>query len=159
MPWRITRDEALDQIAAEAPGGCLICGILSGRAGRVWVLQEGEHTVSILSRYPRNWGQAMVLMRRHTTTFSDVTAAEWQEACEEARRIAARVESELVPLRCYISSLGTWREDLSMSSPHLHIHIDPVYDPEDRPRTVFTHQHGVMAGEESEWMALQAILK
>lgn len=159
MPWRITRDEALVRIAAEAPGGCLICGILSGRAGRVWVLREGTHTVSVLSRYPRSWGQSMVLLRRHTTTFSDVTPEEWQEASAEAHRIAARIESSLAPLRCYVSSLGTWREDLPMSSPHLHIHVDPVYDSGARPRTIFTHQHGVMAGEDAEWEALQARLR
>jgi diadenosine tetraphosphate (Ap4A) HIT family hydrolase len=159
VPRRISRETALARVAAERPEGCLICGILSGQAGRVWVLREGAHTVTVLSRYPRGWGQSMVLLRRHATTFSQVTPESWLEACDEARLIAARMEAVLTPLRCYISSLGTWREDLPMSSPHLHIHVDPIYNPEDRPRTVFTHRHGVLEADEAEWEALAARLR
>lgn len=159
MPQKISREEALTRIASErGDTGCLICAIRSGEAGPVWTIREGPHTHSVLSRYPRNWGQAMVLMKRHTTTYTEVTPGEWLEGCLEAQRIAARIEVTLKPLRCYISSLGTWRKDLPMSSPHLHIHIDPVYNAEDRPRTIFTHSLGVLEAEEAEWMTLRGLL-
>lgn len=124
----------------------------------MWTLHDGEHVQVVLSRYPRNWGQAIVLLRRHVTCFAELDPSEWAEATEAAHRTAVRMEEVLKPIRCFVSCLGTARTDLPMSSPHMHLHVDPVYDADDRPRTIFTMQFGVMAGEPDEWEALRASL-
>ncbi|MEL6344382.1 MAG: HIT family protein [Myxococcota bacterium] len=136
-----------------------MCAILAGDAGPLRVVEEGRAVRAVLSRYPRTWGQVLIILRRHVTTFNDVSAEEWGEACHLARELAQRIETRLSPLRCYVSCLGTHRTDVPMSSPHLHLHIDPIYDPEDRPRTILTHKHGVLEAHEEEWDSLKALLK
>ena len=136
-----------------------MCAILSGEAGPVWALHTTPQAAVVLSRYPRCWGQAMVLLRRHVTCYGEVHEAEWLEACALARRAAVQIEQHLSPVRCYISSLGAARTDLPMSAAHLHIHIDPVYSLDDRPRTILTLEHGVLAASPEEWAALQARLR
>ncbi len=159
MPKRIERDVAVTRAVAERPeGSCLVCAILAGEAGPTWVVHEGEHVRVVLSRYPRNWGQAMVLLRRHVTSFSALDPMEWAEATEAARRTAVQMEKVLDPVRCFVSCLGTAHSDLPMSSPHMHLHVDPVYDADQRPRTTFTLEFGVMEGEPHEWEELRAAL-
>ena len=159
MPRRIERDVAVARAVAERPeGSCLVCAILAGDAGPTWVLHEGEHVRVVLSRYPRNWGQAMILLRRHVTGFTDLEPREWAEASEAAYYVASRMELVLQPVRCFVSCLGTAHADLPMSSPHMHLHVDPVYDLDQRPRTTFTLEFGVVEGEPDEWEALRASL-
>lgn len=38
---------------------------------------------------------------------------------------------------------------------HLHLHVLPVHDPEDRPASVFSWQEGVYVAERREWEALR----
>jgi hypothetical protein len=38
---------------------------------------------------------------------------------------------------------------------HLHLHVIPVHDPEDRPASVFSWQEGVYVAERDEWIALR----
>jgi diadenosine tetraphosphate (Ap4A) HIT family hydrolase len=105
------------------------------------------------------WGHALVLSKQHVTSFSELSAAHWREMSEQARRAAFAVERALAPARCYVASLGTSEADVPITSPHLHLHVVPVYDPDDRPSRVLTWEHGVLEAELSEWHALAESLR
>ena len=158
MPRPITRADAIRRAAAERPPGCLICALRDGLAGPTYELHRSEHAIAVLSRYPRSWGQAMVLLCRHAVRFTDVSEPEWEDANRLALMTARRLEEVRSPLRCYVSSLGTHRTDLPMSSPHIHLHVDPIYDPSAKPSTVFTMQPGLLEADEAEWEELRASL-
>lgn len=145
--------------AERRPGTCLACAILSGGAGVVYPLHQGRHGVVILNRYPRAWGQVMVLLREHVTSFGQLDPEAWRELADLSRIAAVRVEQALDPLRVFVSSLGTHRDDLPMTTPHLHVHVDPIYDPEDRPRTVYTSTRGLLQADPGDWRALQERLR
>lgn len=59
------------------------------------------------------------------------------------------------PLRCYVTSTGSAAGELTQSSAHMHIHIIPVYDADDRPRDIFSWTAGVYVARSEEWRALQ----
>jgi diadenosine tetraphosphate (Ap4A) HIT family hydrolase len=142
-------------LAEREETGCLVCAILGGRAGPVHVLHEGSSTRTVLSRYPRHWGQTMVLVKPHITRFSELAHEQWIEATSAAYTAARRIEEALGPVRCFVSCLGTARTDLPMSCPHIHVHIDPIYDRNERPSEVFTLDQGVLEAEDHEWQALR----
>jgi diadenosine tetraphosphate (Ap4A) HIT family hydrolase len=159
MPRRISKEEAIARALAEREQeGCLVCALLAGRAGPMYLLHQGVHARALLSRYPRNWGQALILIETHTTRFSELDPEVWREANELAYAVARRLEQTLSPIRCFVTCLGTARTDLPMSSPHIHLHVDPVYDPDERPSTVLTLEHGALEAEPEEWEALRALL-
>lgn len=45
-----------------------------------------------------------------------------------------------------------------MSSPHLHLHVIPIYEPDDKPSRVLTWEHGVLVLSDAELAALAAEL-
>jgi diadenosine tetraphosphate (Ap4A) HIT family hydrolase len=156
MPVRIQRDVAVARVAAEREGEpCLICALRDGRAGAGPILRETRHTVTVLDRYPARWGHVLILLREHCESLADVGDDAWTEAGREALRAGRALEATLRPLRCYIGSFGTSRDIVAMSSPHLHLHVIPVYDAADRPSTVLTWREGVYAATEDEWSALR----
>jgi diadenosine tetraphosphate (Ap4A) HIT family hydrolase len=156
MPQLISRQQALDQINSVLEAGeCLVCKILSGNP--VCVLEKGRYTTIALSEYPRTWGQTMVLLNVHKTTVSEITKEEWDELTEKCREYAVKIEKELKPVRCYISSLGA-SENLPNTCPHIHFNLIPVYD-NSKPSEIFTWEKGVYAGSEEEWKELSNKLK
>lgn len=159
MPRRIARAEAVERALAERGGAaCLICALRDGVAGPRMVIAEGEHTLVLLSRYPLRWGHALVAIRRHVERFVDVGDAAWAEAGRAALRTARALERTLAPVRVYVASLGATAADLPMSSPHLHLHVVPLYDPGDRPSAVFTLSEGTYDGSDAEWAELRGRL-
>lgn len=138
---RLTRAEVIERIAAElGDAPCLICALLEARP---LVIAETPAALALLPRYGLAEGHAMVALRGHITRFSDLDEAPWLEACRLARATARAIEATLAPVRCYVASLGTPREGLPMTSPHLHLHVVPVTDPDARPSEVLTWEHGV----------------
>jgi diadenosine tetraphosphate (Ap4A) HIT family hydrolase len=161
VPELVSKSLAVARLERESPPGeCVICALRDGRAGHRYMLAETPHTTTLLSRYPRRWGHVIVLVNAHVTRFSEVADGAWREASEQALRAARAVERALAPARCYVASLGTVRDDLPMSSPHVHLHVVPTYDAADRPKTVFDSQPGFYSGEDAEWDELhRAVLE
>jgi diadenosine tetraphosphate (Ap4A) HIT family hydrolase len=151
----VPREIALAQIARERPPGtCLVCALRDGRAGKRHELALTRLTTTLLSRYPRRWGHVLVLVNAHATRFLDVADEAWSEASAQALKAARALERVLAPRRCYVASLGTTTEDAPMSSPHVHLHVLPIYDADDRPKRIFDGDAGVYAGDEEDWTAL-----
>jgi diadenosine tetraphosphate (Ap4A) HIT family hydrolase len=160
MPSVVPRDEAIARIYAERNPDvpCLVCTLRDGTAGPRYVLAESRHTLTVLTRYPRRWGHALVLLRDHVTSFSSVSRDAWADISHEAHRVARGIERALSPKRCYVASLGAVDDALPMTSSHLHVHVIPIYDASDRPGTVLRWDDGVLDAERDEWQKLQTRL-
>ena len=160
MPRTISRSEALELLGRQRRAdGCLLCALRDGELGSPLLIAESEHTVVLLPRYATRWGHLMVVLRRHVTTFAELSDEAWREATTLALAAARTIEATLSPLRCYVASLGAPRGDLPMTSPHLHLHVIPIYDHDDKPATVLTWSNGVLVADEPEWEALRQQLR
>lgn len=157
MPTLITRAEALRRIQEEggAPS-CLMCAIAERRVGAVHVVFEDPELLVMLPRYVRRWGHVMVTPREHVTRFDGVDAALWTRTSQLAHQAARMVERVMRPRRCYVASTGSSAGELTQTSQHLHIHVIPLYEPDDRPSDIFSWAEGVYVGEPAEWAELVA---
>ena len=152
MPYLISRQEALDKISLKLKQNeCLVCSIL--KQGSKYVLNKGKYTTTVLSEYPRTWGQTMILLNEHKTSVSELTGEEWDELSQQTRKTAVTIEKVLKPLRCYISSLGA-TENLPNTCPHVHFNILPIYNAQDKPSDIFSWSGGVYAADSVEWEEL-----
>ncbi len=133
-----------------------MCAIRDGRVGPTHTVFEDDRLLVVLPRYVRRWGQVMVLPREHVISFSEVTPELWAHTNTVAHRAARMIERELAPLRCYVASTGSPGGERANTSMHLHVHVVPITDPEDRPRNVFSWDEGVLVAEPEEWDALRA---
>jgi diadenosine tetraphosphate (Ap4A) HIT family hydrolase len=156
MPYLISREQALAQIEKEIPAGeCLICYLAKHR--KEYILHRGKHAKTLLSLYPRTWGQIMVLVNRHVISFTELEADEWKEVSEMLLQATRKAESVLKPLRCYVAATGA-SVHFPMTSPHLHFNIIPVYEETDKPSSIFTWENGLYAARTEEWEALAEAL-
>ncbi len=156
MPQLISREEALGRIRAE--GGshcCLMCAIIARRVGAVYVLFEDEEMIVMLPRYVRRWGHVLVIPKAHVTAFGAIDPALWARAGSFAHHAACLVERVMAPRRVYVASTGSSAGELTQSSMHLHIHVIPLYEPDDKPADIFSWKEGIWVAEHEEWAALQ----
>ena len=155
MPTLISRAEALAQIEAYAGSpACLMCAICERRAGPVHVVFEDDEQLVALPSFVRRWGQVMVTPKAHVTDYSSVDPELWARSARLAHRAARVVEQVRQPRRCYMASTGSSGEELTQTSRHLHIHVIPIYLPDDRPSSVFSWSEGVYVGAPAEWEEL-----
>jgi len=160
VPTLISRDEALARIHAE--GGtpaCLMCAIRDGRVGACHALHDDAGVFAFLPRYVRRWGQVTVMPHAHVRTYLEMDAEIWAETSRVAFRVARTIERVLKPKRVYVASTGSSAgKDLVQTSEHLHVHVIPVYEPDDRPSDVFSWDEGVYVAQAEEWEALRRAL-
>jgi diadenosine tetraphosphate (Ap4A) HIT family hydrolase len=155
MPVWLEREEALVRIRRE--GGdfaCLMCALRDGVFGAPFLLHEDARALVLLPRYIRRWGHVLVMLREHRTTFEELGEADWLHMTGLAYRAARVVESSLKPLRCYVASTGSSGGELVQSSRHMHLHVLPITDPDDRPARVFSWSEGIAVGSDEEMKAL-----
>ena len=152
MPTIISRQQALDKINGTLKKDeCLVCNILNSNSK--YVLNKGKYTTTVLSEYPRTWGQTMTLLNSHVTSVSEITKEEWSELTENTRIMAVILETVLKPLRCYVASLGSV-DNLPNTCPHIHFNVIPIYNTADKPSGIFTWEQGVVSADEKEWKEL-----
>lgn len=156
MPILIPRAEALARIRAEGGSpACLMCAIAERTVGDVQVVFEDAEMLVFLPRYVRCWGQVCVMPRLHVTSFAAVPKAIWARTSALGHKASRVVEALSQPRRCYLAATGSSAGELTQSSMHLHLHVIPVHDAEDRPASVFSWQDGVYVAERPEWEALR----
>lgn len=159
MPTLISRDEALARIRRE--GGepaCLMCAIRDRQVGSTHAVFEDDDMLVFLPRYVRRWGHLVVMPREHVVTYGGVAPSLWARMNTDALHAAQMLERVRSPLRIYITSTGSSAGELTQTSMHLHIHVIPLFDNNDRPADVFSWQAGVYVAEDDEWEALRAEL-
>lgn len=155
MPVLISRAEALHRIQRE--GGappCLMCAIRAEKVGDLHRIFEDDDLLVFLPRFVRRWGHAMVMPLAHVTSFTDVDPALWAKVGDAALRLARIIERVQRPRRCYLASTGSSAGELLQSSTHLHMHVIPLYEADDRPADVFSWKDGVYTAERDEWEEL-----
>ena len=113
----ISREEAYKEInSVLKKDECLVCWL---HKNAEYVLNVGDIATVVLTKYPRNWGQILVLLNAHKTSISDLSEEEWVALSMEARKAAMVIEKLLKPARCYIVSLGA-ADNLANTCPHIH---------------------------------------
>ncbi|MCA9654730.1 MAG: HIT family protein [Myxococcales bacterium] len=156
MPRLISRAEALTRIREE--GGrpeCLMCAIAARRCGPVHAVHEDERMLVMLPRYVRRWGHLLVMPKAHVVSYDEVEPAQWLEASHLALVAARVIERVQRPRRCYVASTGSSAGELTQTSRHLHLHVIPLYEPDDKPTDIFSWSEGVFVAEPAEWEALR----
>lgn len=155
MPRLISRDEALAEIRGRGGAyGCLMCALRDGFFGPTLTLHEDEKALVILPQYVRRWGHILLILREHVTSFTAARDDDWLHLCRLAARAARVAEASLSPRRCYVASTGSSGGELTQSSEHLHLHVIPLYEPDDRPASVFSWAEGLWVADDDEWRAL-----
>ncbi|MFO0660112.1 MAG: HIT family protein [Polyangiaceae bacterium] len=156
MIQKVDRERAMQRVASErtAPG-CLLCALLNGGAGPKFTLFEDDTIVVALSRYALRPGHVLVIPRAHHTSLSSTPDSLWIHCTCVAKLAGEAVERALNPVRVYVASLGATSEDVLISTPHLHLHVIPITEPDVRPHQVLTWANGVYVGEDDDWAALR----
>ncbi|MCS6901243.1 MAG: HIT family protein [Myxococcales bacterium] len=157
MPTLLRREDALARIRQE--GGdfaCLMCALRDGSFGPLFLLHQDERALVLLPRYVRRWGHILVLLREHRTSFEELSEADWIHLARLARHAACVIERTLIPRRCYLASTGSSDGELTQSSTHIHLHVIPIFQPDDRPASVFSWSEGIYPGDDGELSELLA---
>lgn len=152
MPQLLTREEAIDAVLEMVPtGDCSMCWVLE----REQPLATNEAAVMTLNAFPLRWGHILITLRRHVTAFSQLSDDEHALATKLVHDAARRIETALKPPRVFTASLGCSIEGLRVTTPHLHWHVVPIANEDERPVDVFTWQHGILRGSPGEWAELR----
>lgn len=157
MPTLISRAEALARIREE--GGtpaCLMCAIRDRKVGATHVVYEDDEQLVSLPRYVRRWGQLTVTPKAHVTSYLEVDERVWATTNALSLHAARVVERVMRPRRCYLASTGSSAGELTQTSMHLHVHVIPLYLPDDKPADIFSWSEGVYVAEPEEWEELRA---
>ncbi len=158
MPILLSRDEALTRMRQERSGpACLMCAVHQRCAGPVYTLHEDDEFIILLPRYVRRWGHVLVSLQQHVQRFEEVAPRVWLKANLYALQAARMIEQVLAPRRVYVTSTGSSNGELTQSSQHMHLHVIPVPESEDRPADIFSWQAGVYTAEHDEWQALKEL--
>jgi diadenosine tetraphosphate (Ap4A) HIT family hydrolase len=157
MPRLVSRSEALDRIHSETGEvACLMCAIRDRRAGPVFVVHEDDRQLVLLPRYVRRWGQLMVMPKRHAVSFNEIDDETWAETNRLVLHAARVVERVMRPRRCYLASTGSAAGEITQSSTHLHVHVIPLLEPDDKPADIFSWSAGVYIADHEEWEGIRA---
>ena len=153
----ISKAEAVERLAAfrrelsfAGGGDCVMCALARGHA-RPAPLVETDRAVVVLDRFARRRGHLLVIAREHVEGTREVGWVLYQELARltfEARRALDRA---LEPIQIYSATLGAV-VPLPMSFGHLHTHVIPVYESDERarPARVLTWEEGVTVYEDAE---------
>lgn len=152
MIERITKAEAIARIAARyGQPACLMCAILADPLLAAQQVDEGPHSVTIVSRFPVVRGHLLVIARPHVESIADAPAEVWAGMATAAQRAARVLEATFRPARVWAASLGAPAGVAPMTGPHLHMHVLPVPRAELRPAEVLSWRAGVVETEAAWW--------
>jgi diadenosine tetraphosphate (Ap4A) HIT family hydrolase len=157
---RLSKDEAVAQVRAErGEAACLICTLVAVSTTERSVVAERAGARLLIPRYALRRGHVLVVAEEHVTRFRDLSPETWAAMSTLALEAARALEDTLQAGRVYVASLGTTKETVPMSSPHLHMHVVPLKDDAERPSTVFTWDGGVFVLDEADREVLRAELR
>jgi histidine triad (HIT) family protein len=102
---------------------CDFCEGMAGRAARWAVIDEGEHTLTVLNPWQFEVGQCCVITRRHVATLLDLSEAECGAVLVSAQRVAEALVRTYRPLGILtFQNNGVYS---GQETPHFHFHVVP----------------------------------
>lgn len=108
------------------------CDLCEGMAGReqAWaVVEEGEHTLTVVNPWQFEVGQCCVITRRHVATLLDLSDGECGEILLAARRVAEALVRAYRPLGMLtFQNNGVYS---GQETPHFHFHVVPRQEGSD----------------------------
>lgn len=100
------------------------CDLCVAARGERWkVIEEGEHTLTVINPTQYELGQCCVITRRHVATLLDLSDDECAAVMVAARRVAEALVETFRPL-----GLLTFQNNGVFSgqeTPHFHLHVVP----------------------------------
>ena len=102
---------------------CEFCEGLAGRDDKWAVIDESEHTLTVINRWQYEVGQCCVITRRHVGTLLDLSEDEGSTIIAVAKRVAHSLLKTYQPL-----AILTFQNNGVYSGqevPHYHFHVVP----------------------------------
>ena len=101
---------------------CDLCEV-AGREERSAIIDEGEHTLTVINPWQFEVGQCCVITRRHVATLLDLSREECEEVMVSARRVALALLKTFQPLGILtFQNNGVYS---GQETPHFHFHVVP----------------------------------
>jgi histidine triad (HIT) family protein len=104
---------------------CIFCAIVAGEAPAE-VLDQDEHTVTMMDINPATKGHALVIPRDHTEDLLSISEDDLRHTAVAAQRIAKRMETTLEPDG--FNLINACRVAAWQTVFHFHIHVVPRYE-------------------------------
>lgn len=102
---------------------CDLCEGMAGREARWAVIDEGEHTLTVINPWQFEVGQCCVITRRHVATLLDLSRAECEAILVAAQRVADALVRTFDPLGILtFQNNGVYS---GQETPHFHFHVVP----------------------------------
>jgi diadenosine tetraphosphate (Ap4A) HIT family hydrolase len=136
---------------------CTLCRLIAASADGDERVAHNDHGVVLLNRFASRPGHLLVVAPRHVEHVDELSWADYAELQRLAYEASAALRRAFAAHRVYSAVLGSAKE-LPNSYPHLHIHVVPIQDADERarPARVFTWSEGVFVYEDAEARALIA---
>lgn len=102
---------------------CDLCEGMAGREARWAVIEENEHTLTVINPWQFEVGQCCVITRRHVATLLDLSAQECEAIMLRAKRVAHALVRAYRPLGILtFQNNGVYS---GQETPHFHFHVVP----------------------------------
>jgi histidine triad (HIT) family protein len=100
------------------------CDLCAAARGEAWkIVEEGEHTVTLINPWQFEQGQCCVVTRRHVATLLELDDAECAAVMLAARRLAQAQLAAFSPLGILtFQNNGVYS---GQETPHFHFHVVP----------------------------------
>lgn len=102
---------------------CDLCEGIAGRDERFTVIEQAEHTLTVLNPWQFEVGQCCVITRRHVATLLDLSAEECAAVMAAAKRVAEALVAAFDP-----PGILTFQNNgvfCGQETPHFHFHVVP----------------------------------
>lgn len=102
---------------------CDLCEGMAGREERWAIIEESEHTLTVINPWQFEVGQCCVITRRHVATLLDLSHEECAAIVIAAKRVAEALVKAYQPL-----GLLTFQNNgvySGQETPHFHFHVVP----------------------------------
>jgi ATP adenylyltransferase len=126
--------EYVSSVHGPESGRCVFCDLVDGDDGtRILALEDLAFVT--LAEYPYNPGHLLVLPRRHTGEFEDVTAEEHAAMTALVQRSLAALREEMAP-HGFNLGMNLGRIAGAGIPEHLHWHVVPRWNGDSNAMTV-----------------------
>ncbi|MCE5267696.1 MAG: HIT domain-containing protein [Planctomycetaceae bacterium] len=168
-PWRLeyivgSKPDSVEtpQPASLLPGAdpqCFLCqSAVPADGDRNRVVDRGEHTVTLLNRYPYNNGHLLVAPRRHVARLDELGADAEVELSRKITRMVGVLERTLNP-QGFNVGLNLGRAAGAGLPGHLHWHIVPRWVGDTNFMPTIAGVHTIPQSLEALWELLTSELK